>query len=66
MKAFRYATEVDSKGRIKLPRLQLIPGAKVEVIILETEENIVDLLKAAEATLGFWENPIDDEIWNAA
>jgi hypothetical protein len=66
MKAFRYATEVDSRGRIQLPRLRLTRGAKVEVIILEHEENSADLLKAAETTLAFWEDPIDDEIWNAA
>jgi len=66
MKAFKYATEVDSKGRITLPRLRLMRGARVEVIILEHEGNTVDLLKAAETTLAFWEDPIDDEMWNTA
>ena len=66
MKALKYMTEIDSKGRLKLPRLRLKQGAKVEVIILEHEEESTDLLRAAEATLAFWDNPIDDEMWNAA
>lgn len=66
MKAFKYMTEVDSKGRIRLPKLHLKRGTKVEVIILEHEEVETDLLKAAEITLAFWDNPIDDEVWNDA
>ncbi len=66
MKAFKYMTEVDSKGRIRLPKLDLKQGTKVEVIILEHEEVETDLLKAAETTLAFWDNPIDDEVWNDA
>lgn len=66
MKALKYMTEVDPKGRIKLPRLRFKRGAKVEVIILEHEEEDIALLKAAETSLAFWDNPTDDEIWNAA
>jgi hypothetical protein len=66
MKAFRFESEVDSRGRIQLPKLRFTRVAKVEVIVLEHEQNTVDLLKAAESTLAFWENPIDDEVWNAA
>lgn len=66
MKAFKYMTEVDSKGRIRLPKLRLRRGTRVEVIILEHEEVETDLLKAAETTLAFWDNPIDDEVWNDA
>lgn len=25
-----------------------------------------DLLKAAESSLAFWDNPVDDEVWNDA
>lgn len=25
-----------------------------------------DMLKAAESSLAFWDNPIDDEVWNDA
>ncbi len=66
MKAFKYATEVGAGGRIRLPKLRLKRGAKVEVIILEHEENEGDLIKASETTLAFWDNPIDDKIWNDA
>lgn len=66
MRALKYTAEVDSRGRIRLPRLRLKRGARVEVIILEHEESTVDLLKAAETTLAFWDNPIDDKTWNVA
>lgn len=66
MKAFKYMLEVDSKGRIRLPKLWLRRGTRVEVIILEHEEGETDLLKAAETTLAFWDNPIDDKVWNDA
>jgi len=66
MKALKYITEVDSGGRIKLPKLRLKRGTRVRVIILEHEENEMDLLKAAETTLGFWDNPMEDQVWNAA
>jgi len=63
MKALKYMTEVDPKGRIKLPRLRFKQGAKVEVIILEHEEEDIALLEAAETSLAFWDNPADDEMW---
>lgn len=66
MKAFKYISEVDSNGRIRLPKLRLKRGTRVEVIILEHEHNQNDLVKAAETTLAFWDNPIDDEVWNDA
>ncbi len=66
MKALKYMIEVDPKGRINLLKLQFRQGAKLEVIILEHEEEDNALLNAAESSLAFWDNPIDDEIWNAA
>jgi hypothetical protein len=66
MKALKYMAEVDPRGRIKLPRLRLKRGSRVEVIILEHEEEDIALLNAAETSLAFWDNPTDDEIWNVA
>jgi bifunctional DNA-binding transcriptional regulator/antitoxin component of YhaV-PrlF toxin-antitoxin module len=67
MLALKYLSEVDRKGRIVLPKVPLKRGTKVEVIVLQTEEAAEsDLLRAAETTLKFWDNPIDDEVWNDA
>ena len=59
MKALRVHTPVDRKGRLRLRK-----GAEVEVIILEPETGEDDLAKAAESSLSFWNNRIDDEVWN--
>ena len=66
MKALRIHTTVDQKGRLRMPRLRLRKGAEVEVIILEPEAGEDDLVKAAESSLSFWNNRIDDEVWNDA
>ena len=64
MKALRIHTTVDQKGRVRMPRLRLRKGTEVEVIILEPEAGEDDLVKAAESSLSFWNNRIDDEVWN--
>jgi len=51
-----------------LPKLHLAKGTKVEVLIIvpmehETED-FSDLLYAAESSMDFWDNEIDDEVWN--
>lgn len=68
MRAIRYTTRVRTGGRIALPRVQLRQGTAVEVIVLvgDTNDESADLLSAAEGTLGFWDNPTDDEVWNDA
>ena len=68
MLAYKYNSEVLEDGVIKLPRLHLAKGTKVEVIIIvptehETED-FSDLLHAAESSMDFWDNEIDDEVWN--
>ncbi len=62
MKAFKYHAEVKENGAVEIPRLPLKKGQKIEVIILPEDE--VDLIEASESSLKFWDNPIDDEIWN--
>ncbi len=38
---------------------------RVEVIVLPLEKlDTADLLSAAESSLGFWDNEIDDRVWN--
>ena len=38
----------------------LFPDAK----IVRNEDNFNDLLAASESSLDFWDNDIDDEVWN--
>ncbi len=66
MLAMRYVTKVDAEGEIALPRLQLKQGTPIEVIVLISEDESLDLLAASETSLDFWNNPIDDEVWNDA
>lgn len=67
MQTLKYLTQVDQRGRIILREVPLKQGAEVEVIVLPREETAAgDLLCAAETSLSFWDNPIDDEVWNDA
>ncbi len=56
------------KGSIKLlerPKLK----HKVRVIVnflIEDEDDFSGHLKASETALSFWENKVDDEVWNNA
>ena len=68
MQALKYFAKVGAKGKLSLPRLKLKKNSTVEIIVLiadESNENR-ELMAAAESSLGFWDNPIDDEIWNRA
>jgi hypothetical protein len=43
------------------------PGAQVIVFVIEAgDSSAADLVSAAESSLGFWDNPLDDEDWNNA
>jgi hypothetical protein len=56
MKAIKYETAVR-------------PGGKVEVIVLvrdDPSDSTHGLQLASESSMGFWNNPADDEIWNSA
>ena len=66
MNALRLKAQVQKDGRVRLPQLPLRPGTTVEVIILEQEAEADDLLRAAESSRSFWDNPVDDEVWNEA
>jgi len=42
-------------------------GTRVAVFVMEeSEDDFSDLVLAAQSSLDFWNNPIDDEIWNNA
>jgi hypothetical protein len=65
MNAYKYHSVVKENGTIELSKLPLPKGAKVEVIILPDEESF-EMMQAAESSLKFWDNPIDDAIWNTS
>ena len=65
-RAYKFAAEVGEGGKLELT-LPLPRGARVEVVVLtEQEDEFADLLKAATLTMGFWDNPEDDAVWNNA
>lgn len=64
--ALKYELEVLDHGRLEL-EVPLDAGARVVVFVVpEIEETTDDLVAAAESSLAFWDNPIDDEEWNDA
>lgn len=65
MNALKYHSVVQENGTIQLPAVPLPKGSRVEVIILREEESL-EMMQAAESSLKFWDNPIDDAIWNDA
>jgi hypothetical protein len=64
--ALKYEVEVRDHGRIEL-QVPFAPGARVVVFVIpEPQESFYDLVAAAERSLAFWNNPLDDEDWNNA
>jgi hypothetical protein len=63
--AWTYEAEVDDHGRIELIT-PLPPHSRVVVFVLERPDTFADLTAAAQSSLGFWDNPLDDEDWNNA
>ncbi len=69
MQALKYKAEVGAGGEVTLPRLRLDQGTAIEVIVLvrDTEsEDEEGLRHLAAKTMDFWNNPVDDEVWNNA
>lgn len=64
MEVSKFYVRIGEGGRIELPELKNLKGRRAEVIILPPEEGAEDLLVASESSLDFWDNPVDDEIWN--
>jgi len=65
MNAYKYHSIVKENGALDLPKIPLPQGARVEIIILPEGESF-EMMQAAESSLGFWDNPVDDAIWNNA
>ena len=60
--ALKYEAEVKTDGRIEVA-VPLPPGSRVTVFVVQEADD--DLLLASQSSLEFWNNPADDEDWNA-
>lgn len=56
---------VSSDQRIDL-KVPLPAGQRVRVLIVPKEDELHDLMRVAESSTDFWDNPLDDEDWNNA
>jgi hypothetical protein len=62
----KYELEVGDHGRLEM-KLPIESGARVVVYVCrETADDCTDLIAAAESSLDFWDNPLDDMDWNDA
>ena len=74
MQALKYQAEVGADGEVLLPRLRLDQGTSVEVIVLVREPDAEDaelqdqegMRRLSAKTMDYWDNPIDDQVWNNA
>jgi hypothetical protein len=64
--AFKYQASVGVGGKVEV-NVPIRPGTMVEVLVLAPDaDDFTDLVSAASAGLGFWDNTWDDEDWNDA
>jgi hypothetical protein len=66
MRALRVVKRVQAEGTIHLEALPLEEGQTVEIIVLPLDDSLSDLSRASESALDFWQNDIDDQVWNDA
>lgn len=63
--ALKYDVEVKQNGQVALD-VPFPPGAHLTVFVVQVNESFHDLIGAAESSLDFWDNALDDEDWNNA
>ena len=60
----KYDVEVSDNRRVELT-VPFPAGTHVVVFVIEEPDNAInDLASASQSSLGFWDNPLDDEDWN--
>lgn len=60
--ALKYEVEVREPGRIELD-VPFRPGSRVVVFVIEEpSDTLEDLMAAAQSSLDFWDNPLDDPV----
>jgi hypothetical protein len=63
--ALKYDVEVQEQGKLELT-VPFSPGVRVAVFVVEKSDEFADLTSAAQSSLAFWDDPMDDEDWNHA
>ena len=58
----KYEVEVQAQGYTEL-QVPFAAGQKIVVLVLPDDR---DLISASMSSFGFWDNAIDDEVWNDA
>ncbi len=65
LNTLRFKAVIGEKGKLVLEGLPYPENSKIEVIILKEGADLFeDITKASESSLKFWNNKIDDEVWN--
>ena len=60
----KYEVEVQAQGHIEL-QVPFAAGQKIVVLVLpDDRDDFSDLMSASMSSFGFWDNAIDDEVWN--
>jgi hypothetical protein len=64
--ALQIRAHVSPEGKIEVP-VPFPSGTPVVVFVVEESANgTADLTSAAQSSLDFWDNALDDEDWNGA
>lgn len=63
--ALKYEVRVQKNGHVELS-VPFPPGEHVTIFVIQAGDSFFDLIGAAESSLDFWDNPLDDEDWNHA
>jgi len=63
--ALKYEVEVKKDGQVELT-VPFPEGSHVTVFVVDAGDAFADMLYAAQSSLEFWDNPLDDEDWNNA
>lgn len=63
--ALHYEVTAGPDGRVEIVG-PFQSGQRLTVLVLAETREFDDLTAAATSSLDFWDNPLDDEDWNAA
>lgn len=66
LRASRFIKQIDADGTVRLNGLPMRPGETVEIIVLPVDDRMGDVAGLSESALEFWDNDIDDQVWNDA
>ncbi|MBI4719066.1 MAG: hypothetical protein HY763_14770 [Planctomycetes bacterium] len=66
MRGLRVIKQVEPSGGVRLDSLPFAPGETVEILVLSWNGNRDDINDLSESGLKFWDNDVDDRVWNDA